>query len=649
MRGRRWVTARGGCDRRASGARLAAIAGLCGCLALAAGCREEDGPTVRSLQVEGNEAVSGDEIEAVMTTRASGRLPWARREHFDEEEFRLDLQRVRDLYNQRGYPDAAITDVTIAPSDDGSSVALAFTVREGTPVTVERVDFFGLDLLPERAVERLRGRLPVQAGEPRQQAEIAESRDMVLRLLQERGYPYASVRALEGPGEAPRAVTVTLAAEPGPEAVFGPVSITGNVSVADKVIREHLAFEPGERFRASRLRESQRRLYGLDLFQFALVDTPDSGQLDDLSGAVPVAVTVTEAKPRRARLGVGYGSEEKARAQMEWRHANFLGGARTAALETKWSSLDRGARLTYTDPAMGRATLQFRAALSQWWNNEPTYSRRTSGGRFTFTREFAGDSGWRDPALTTVAGTYIAEYERYALTERALADVSLREELIALGLDPDTAEASGTTSALALDVQRDTTRNALDPRRGYGVSFHAEKAGNFLGGSFNYSEMMASGRVYVPLGESATWASRVRAGSLFAADTARLPFFKRYFLGGSNSVRGWGRYEVSPLTAGGLPVGGKSMTEASTELRLRFGSSFGAVVFLDGGTVRPGSSDFGIGEWRWAAGPGLRYETPIGPVRVDLGIQLTPIDGLVVDGKPERRRWRLHFSLGQAF
>lgn len=632
-------------DHRARRSRVLLACALLS-LVVTTACREEDGPTVDGLSIEGNAVVSDAEIRDAIVTTPSGWLPWAPKAHFDADEFRDDLDRIRALYNDRGYPDARVSDVQVTPSDDGSSVKLSVTIDEGTPVIVERLDLFGFDALHERAQAALGRRLPVKEGEPRNRAQVAESREMALRLLQERGYPYASVRMLEGPGSGPHRVTITVAAEPGERAVFGPVTVTGNQSVESKVIKEHLAFAEGEQFRASRLRESQRRLYNLELFQFALVDTPDTAEQPPV---VPIRVTVSEAKPRRTRLGLGYGSEEKARAQFEWRHANFMGGARTAGVETKWSSLDRGVRLSFGDPAIGLPATQLRASLAQWWTYEPAYRRRTSGGRLTLSRDFSRESGWRGPIRTVVSGTYIGEYERYALTEAARDNAALRNDLIALGLDPDTAEASGTTSALAVDVERDTTRSALDPRRGYGLGLHVEKAGDLLGGSFDYSEVTATGRVYVPMGRRATWASRVRAGSLFAADSARIPFFKRYFLGGSNSVRGWGRYEISPLTENGLPTGGKSMTEASTELRVRAGRNLGFVVFLDAGTVRPESGDFGVSEWRYAAGPGLRYETPIGPVRVDLGYQLTPIEGLVIDGRPERRRWRVHFSLGQAF
>jgi outer membrane translocation and assembly module TamA len=99
----------------------------------------------------------------------------------------------------------------------------------------------------------------------------------------------------------------------------------------------------------------------------------------------------------------------------------------------------------------------------------------------------------------------------------------------------------------------------------------------------------------------------------------------------------------------GLPLGGFSMFQASVEARIRLFGQLGAVVFLDAGNVWEDEWRLRPNDLRYAAGPGLRYLTPVGPIRVDLGYQLNPIPGLLVDGQPEGRRWRAHFSIGQAF
>ena len=147
------------------------------------------------------------------------------------------------------------------------------------------------------------------------------------------------------------------------------------------------------------------------------------------------------------------------------------------------------------------------------------------------------------------------------------------------------------------------------------------------------------------------FANRLQLGNITppGGDQKFVPFSKKYFLGGATSIRGWGRFEVSPLTGSGLPVGGNSMLAFSSELRAILKVNLGGVLFLDGGNVWKDSWGIKLGDLRYAVGPGVRYQTPIGPIRFDFGYQLNPISGLTVNGQPESRRWRVHFSIGQAF
>ena len=138
------------------------------------------------------------------------------------------------------------------------------------------------------------------------------------------------------------------------------------------------------------------------------------------------------------------------------------------------------------------------------------------------------------------------------------------------------------------------------------------------------------------LGTRAVLAVRARGGSI---DSLRpglespVPFFKRYFLGGATNLRGWGRFDVSPLSGLGLPIGGQTTINFSTELRIPLVGNLGGVVFLDGGNVWAIPWDFNLNDLRYDVGLGLRYNTPIGPFRVDFGYQLNPIPGLLVNGE----------------
>lgn len=606
---------------------------------------------VRSLAIEGVTDVDTDAIVAVLGTRVSGRLPILGRDYaFDRAEFQKDLYRIVAFLSDNGFPRARVTHVDIDEPEGTDDVHLTVHVQQGPPVMVDRVETFGFEVLADEdqaAVARLIRLIP---GQRRLQEDVRRTRAATLAVLQERGFAHAAVDVLEGEGRTPGAVSMIIVADPGPLTTFGPVTVRGNTSVSDGRIRSLLTFREGDLFRLSKLQDSQRRLLNREIFQFVTI-APTPGVPAE-APTVPVDVTLTQGKSRRVSVAPGFGSEERARVVGTVRHLNVFGGARTAQVQAKWSSLDRGARVGFEEPSLFRRGISMSSSVQYWYADEPAYSLLTSGGRVTLARELSrSDPVTRRQALTTASLTFVNEYEDFTISDFALQDLTFRDELIALGLDPTRGAGQGTLVALGFDLQRNTTPNLIDARRGYLAQLHVEQAGGWLPGDFNYREYTGELRAYATVARRAVFAGRVRAGTI---DTdgplaGNVPFFKRYFLGGASSLRGWGRFQVSPLSGSGLPIGGHSMLETSVEARIPVVGNLSSVLFLDAGNAWRESFDVNLDELQYSAGTGVRYLTPIGPVRFDIGYQLNPIEGLLVDGEPEPRRWRLHFSIGQAF
>lgn len=616
----------------------------------AAACKEEGGVKVSSFSFNGTKAVSSGQLKSVLATTASSRLPWGSKHYFSREQFEADLKRIAAFYKDRGYPDARVTSFDVKLNDAQTSVSITLNIAEGEPVRVESVTLERFEPLPAQHRAALESLLPLKGGQPLDRALLQASREAALDELRDHGFPYASVRIGESAGSAERLRRVSLSADPGPLTNFGPIEISGNSSVSDNVIRRQLTYRPGRLYRQSALQEGQRRLYGQELFEFANVEPlRTEGQPVE----IPTRVTVTEGKHRKVNFGLGYGSQERARAEVDWRHVNFFGGARTAGVFARYSSLDRGVRLNFKQPYFFRPRYDLGLTGQSWHSDEPAFTLDTSGGRATITRQFRRGGG---PVLgsrpsTSLSFSYANEHERYSISNAALLDPTFRDELIALGLDPRFGTGLGTRSAIALDFGRNTTNNLLDARQGYVATVHLEQAGRWLAGSYDYYEWTSEGRYYRSIGGRAVAAVQARIGSIdaFGDQEHGVPFFKRYFLGGATNLRGWGRFEVSPLSGGGLPIGGASFANFSAELRAPVWGDLGAVLFLDGGNVWTKPWDFSPGDLRYDVGPGLRYNTRIGPLRADLGYQLRPIPGLLVNGKPQARRLRFHFSIGQAF
>jgi outer membrane protein assembly factor BamA len=641
-----------------------------------AACKEDGtGVEVKDFSFSGNKGVTADQLKSVLATSESAFLPWGNKQYFSREEFDADLKRIVAFYRDRGYPEARVRSFDVKLSDDQKSVKIAVAIEEGEPIRVERVVLQGLDVIPEAHRRELETRLPLKAGAPLDRALAQASREAAIDELKDHGYPNPKVDVTEVNGASDRSRIVTYAADPGRVAYVGRIEIQGTSSVNQRIVRRQLTFRPGQLFEQSKLRESQRRLYAMELFNFVNIEasaTPANGDpaanaptsattanaattAGPASGIeadrIPTRVTVTEGKHRKVNFGFGYGTEEKVRGEVDWRHVNFFGGARTAGVFARYSAIDRGVRLNLRQPYFFHPRFSLGMSAQSWYSDEPAYQLTTTGGRVTIARESSRSrSVLAGRQATTVALTYANEWEDYKISDEALADPTFRDDLIALGLDPETGEGQGRLSALLFDLGRNTTDSLLDAKRGYVATAHFESAGQWLGGDFDYRELSAEGRYYQSFGKRFIVAVRARAGAIDSSgdEDELVPFFKRYFLGGATNLRGWGRYEVSPLSDG-VPVGGLTFANFSTELRVPIVGNFGAVLFLDGGNVWSDPWDFNFNDMRYDAGPGLRYNTPIGPVRLDVGWQLNPIPGLIVNGEPQSRPLRIHFSIGQAF
>jgi len=610
-------------------------------------CHDVGDVKVISLSFDGTKAFDSAALRRVLATRQSGWLPWSPKHYFDRAEFESDLKRVVAFYSDRGFPDARITGVKVDFNKAKDAVHIHIAVDEGLPVIVEDVRFEGFEALPPDGRTAL-GSMPLKAGARRDRDVVRATRDLASRLFRDRGYPQAIVDAGERPGANATSVIVTYRAESGPQMAFGPVKVQGLDTLLEKNIVRELAFKPGELFDERKVARSQRQLSALELLEVAVVtprfDVPDGNK-------VPMTVTVTEGKPRLLRFGLGYGTEERARATINWQHLNFHGGAKQATVDAKWSGIERGIELALIDPYAWRRGLSSRVAATAWEADQLTYNSRTYGGSygFSFQTERTSSSG-RPPVLYRAHVAYAYERISYGIRPEFLADQSRRDERIALGLNPDTGRTSGGLARFEINLERHALDYIPNPRRGTMVEGHFEYASPALGGTYRYVEFGGEGRGFLPLGR-AVLATRLQASTIVSRQPELVPFSKRYFLGGSVHLRGWNRYEVSPLDDEGRPIGGRSLLDFSSELRVPVArpASMMLVAFLDGGNVWRGGVTLMPGDLRWAAGAGLRYLTPVGAIRMDFARQLTPIPNLFINGAPSTRTWRIHFNLGHTF
>ena len=523
--------------------------------------------------------------------------------------------------------------LAIAASAIGACRHAPPKIAAENPVVVESVQIEGFDVLPVPAREDLEKALPLRAGLVLTSELEQRTGERAVQILQNHGYPYAQVSLERVPIDSKRS-RVILRAQPGTLGYFGRIDIGGNRRVDDAIIRRRLAYAPGDLFRRSAIERTQQRIGTLGLFKSVEIRAQD---IDLQPAEIPTLITVEEQSPWQWNLSASYAAGERLGFEARVSHLNFLGAARRLDLQGRVSRIERTGEVAFTQSEAWHPALSLSLQARHQEIDEQSFFVMSRGGQAAVS--------WRwTRALATTFG-YAATLER--------SDVD--EDLdVLLGLQ------DGMLSAWSIDL--DHRRLPADPRAELLVStsaalptatmsLHIEQAGRWMPGSFNYFAVIGDVRHYRrAFDDRVVFASRLRYGGIDQSGAeADIPLLKRFFLGGSNEMRGWGIYEVSPLSASGEPVGGKSMVTATGEVRFRLLPRLSGAFFVEGGNVWQDAWAVHFDDLLYDAGPGLRLQTPFGLIRIDLGYQLKPLEGLRIDGQPQTHRWRFNVGIGEAF
>jgi outer membrane protein insertion porin family len=519
-----------------------------------------------------------------------------------------------------------------------AAVLLTVACRHAPPATapenrvvVDDVRLEGFEGLPVRVFEEFRDRLPVRAGSELTEKIEQDTGNRAVEILQDSGYPYAQVRSVREPTE-PGRVRLTLRAEPGPTGIFGRIDIAGNRTVDDRIIRRRVAYVPGDLFRRSAILTTQQRIGALGLFKSVEIRAQD---VDQKPSAVPTLITVEERSPWRWKLGLGYAAGEQLSLDAGIAHLNFLGDARRFEVDGSISRIERAAGLSLTQTEVWHPALSLSLQARHREVDESAFFVTSSGGQAGVTWQ------WRSGLTGTFA---------YA--------VALERSEVERGLDLLIGLQDGTLSAWSIDLEHRAPPSAAAPGQSQPsgplsrvLLLHVEQAGGWMPGTFNYASAIGEVRLYRPIArERVQLAGRLRFGGIDPRiSEADIPLLKRFFLGGSSEMRGWGIYEVSPLSSTGTAVGGKSLFSATAEARFLLMPRLTGAVFLEAGNVWQDPWRMYLRDLLYDAGAGVRVSTPFGLVRIDLGYQLKMLDGLRIDGRPQSHRWRINFGLGEAF
>jgi outer membrane protein insertion porin family len=579
------------------------------------------------IRLAGNETFSDGTLREQMSLKG---YSWIQKfflgkdaSRFSSEILTGDLARLRRFYQRRGFLYVKIDRDELAVDNDGRQVGIPIRISEGSPITVDSVTFKLTSPMPTDSVradsllEGLRSDLRLRRLIRFQDQLVTEDNDRIAHLLADNGYPYADVVPELDVDTVANLVRVAWKIATGPLCRIGAITVTGNDRVADDLVLRQLTTATGAIYRQKDLNESQRRLIELAVFEVATV----TGVLGkDRGSEVPIRITLREAPRLNAKVGVGYGEEDEVRVFTESRLLGFLGGARRLELFVKHSGLEPyHVRLRWVQPAF--LDPQTSATLSPFVRRqvEPGFILNRYGGSAGLDHRFS-------PALHA-SGEYI--FERINLDTLSVATE---------GTAPADLEELYNKSSVALGLTFDKSEPAFSPNRGGFAGLTFKLSGLSLGSKYHFTRILADVRHYHSI-LGVVVAARVKGGSIGSFDAGEfVPVEDRFFAGGSSSVRGWARGELGPI-ADGTPAGGKSYMEGSLELRFPIIGILSGAVFSDAGNVWRDTFEYNLDGIRYAAGLGLRFRTPIGPVRIDLA---RPVFDDVT-------AYQLHLNVGEAF
>jgi translocation and assembly module TamA len=521
-----------------------------------------------------------------------------------------DRERFLKALQSRAYYGASV-DLTIDPPP--KPTVLHYQVVPGAQYQLAKVD-----ILPAPPFDPREEWVPSQEeiglvlGQAATAEAILSAEKRLITLMNNRGYPFPKLgKRRVVVDHDTHTAEVTYPLEQGPRGNFGEVRVTGLEQVKEVVVQQAVPWEPGQPFAAREIEEFRSKLYGTGLFTLVEVRPLEA---EIVNGQVPVQVELQERKHRTVSAGLEASTTDGAAARFSWEHRNILQLGHRLRLEGRVGTLGYGIDTTYEIPRWRRD--------HQSLENTLTLEREeTDAFEATRMRASAMVSRIYDERLTVRAGLAlrVSEVEQFGDTQNY--------QLL----------------STPLEARYDMSNDLLNPTRGYRLNGLIEPSLSLGGVSVpGFLKLEGEAIHYLQLG-SPKWvlASRLHLGSILGADLEEIPPDLRFFVGGGGSIRGYEYQTAGPLV-GNDPTGGRSVADISLEIRRQITDTLGAVVFVDAGTVSyepyPAfEHDIFVG-----TGFGIRYFTPIGPIRFDVAVPLNRREE--VDSYVE-----FYISIGQAF
>jgi outer membrane protein insertion porin family len=570
---------------------------------------------IKEISVEGNTTFDDDELLDQIETSEKWFLSWLTEGGLlDMNIIQQDAGRIVTYYNDQGFLEAKIGDPVITQEEEWLYVK--FVVEEGPRFKVGTVDFTG-DLLAEK--DELMKLLTIPDKEYLSRQAI---RNDILKLTDyyaESGFAFANIRPNIQKTSIGDRMDVTFEISKNNLVYIDRITIRGNSRTRDNVIRRELRIAEGGVFDSKALRESTQALQRLTFFEEVNIIPEPSLNPDRMN----VIVEVKEKSTGSFSIGAGFSSADNLILMGQISENNFLGRGDTLSLSANLSGSSSRYNLGYTNPHFQDSALSWGIDLFSTEREYDDYTKESVGGGIRIGYPIFGK--WR-------------VYGNYSFTNTDLTDVSDNASFIIRN-----SVDLHITSAVKLSLVRDTRNKLYGASEGSRNVVSIQYGGGPLGGDAQFTKLEGSSGWYFPMPFRTVFHIKGSAGQVFENETDKLPVYERFFLGGLNSIRGFEFGKVSPIEDGDR-IGGDKMWYTNTEIIFPLLETQGlhGVVFYDAGQVMNDDENWGDFEnIKNAAGLGIRWLSPMGPLVIVWGFNLDP--------EPDEDQSVWDFSVGGTF
>ena len=575
---------------------------------------------IRKIVFVGNKKFDDGDLRDIMVTRKKGLFSWFTDSGvLDKRKLEFDCHKIASFYHNHGFVKAKVGAPKVTYKK-GEGLIVTIEVQEGEPYAVHKVSVDG-DLI--RPADELMKMVRITHEKVFNREVIRKDTLALKKVYTDEGYAYADVVPRTREDDKTRQIDIVYSIRKGKKVRFERINIMGNTTTRDKVIRRELKVAEGEYFSGKKLKRSSQNLDRLGYFKDVQIETK-RGSRDDL---MILDVKVEEEHTGSFSVGAGYSSMDSVVGMASVSEDNLFGRGQKLVASVQLGGKSSQYDITFMEPWIMDHPVSGTIRAYNWKREYDEYTKDAFGGVLTL--------GWP----IEMFDDYTRAYASYQYDSADISDVSSTASYLIREM-----EGTSSTSSLTMGLTRNSTNRAWNADRGSINEISLEYAGGILGGQNYFNKYFARSAWYFPFLWHTSFMVQGRWGYIKQRSGGDLPSYEKWYLGGIDTVRGFDYADVSPYDPLTLDkVGGEKMMVYNLEYRFPLLKKMGllGVVFFDAGNVY--TSEKGVKERDLAksVGGGIRWRSPMGPLRIEWGKNLDPQRG--------EKSSTIEFSMGSRF